>query len=140
MSSRRIIIPALAGVGNTILAVPMVRRLKQAWPDARITILARNESMGEPLRRLAEVDEVLYTGVGIRALFRAVTWTWQRRPDVYLVPFPSSRWHYGLLAMISFAPQKILHSYPIYFRTFGFIGRRLAATPGIHDIEQNLRL
>jgi ADP-heptose:LPS heptosyltransferase len=135
-------IPVIAGLGNSLMAMPMVRQIKRAWPDASITILARDDGMAEPYRRMPEfVDEVLCTGVGLKALFRSVRWAWQRRPDVYLIPFPSNRWHYSLLALTSRAKLKALHSYPAgYWRSLGFIGRRMPAERKIHDVIQNLRL
>ena len=48
----------------------MVRRLKQAWPDARVTILARTGPMAEVFRRLREVEEVVVTGKGIKKTVR----------------------------------------------------------------------
>ena len=89
---------------------PTREDFKRAWPAAQITILARNGPMGEPFKRMPEVDEVLFTGVGLKALLRSIRWAWQRRPDVYLIPFPSNRWHYSLLALTSRAKTKVLHS------------------------------
>src|SRR5437660_4818784 len=138
---RSIVIPLLAGVGNSIMAMPMIRQLKRALPKAHITILARYGPYGEPLRRMPEVDEVLITGVGIKALFRATKWTRKRKPDLYLVPFPSNRWQYGLLLLTSGAKYKLLHSYPVaYFWSMQFIGTRIPAERGLHEVVQNLRL
>jgi ADP-heptose:LPS heptosyltransferase len=128
-------------MGNSLMAMPMVRQIKRAWPQCRITILARNRAMGEPLRVLPEVDEVLISGLGIKALLRNIGWMWRRKPGVYLVPFPSNRWHYSLLALTSFAKRKVLHSYPVgYWRALHFIGERTPAERGIHDVIQNLRM
>lgn len=138
---KRVIIPILAGLGNSLMATPMVRQIKRAWPDCQITILARSGAMAEPFRRLPEVDEILITGVGIGALIRSVRWSRARRPDVYLIPFPSNRWHYSLLALTSRAKVRVLHSYPVgFFTALGFIGRRMPAEQKIHDVVQNLRL
>lgn len=94
-------IPVVAGIGNALLAVPMVRRIKSAWPEARITIVARTEPMAEVFRRLAEVDEVVVTGKGAAGVWRMIRASRTRSPDVYLVPFPSNRWQYSLLAATS---------------------------------------
>jgi len=90
---------------------------------------------------MSEVEEVLITGTSLKAQVRAVHWTRQRKPDVYLIPFPSNRWQYSLLALTSGAKKKLLHSYPVgYISALGFIGRRMPAQRGIHDVIQNLRL
>ena len=138
----RIVIPIVAGIGNALLAVPMVRRIKHAWPDARITILARIGPMAEVFQRLPEVDETVVTGKGVRGVARMIAESRKRRPDVFLVPFPSNRWQYSLLAATSGAKRRVLHGYPVgYWRALHFLpATRVPAVRGIHDVEQNLML
>ena len=78
----RIVIPIFAGVGNALMAEPMVRQLRRARPGARVTVIARIAAMGEPYRRMPEVDEVLVTGNGWRGIVKKLWWTRRRRPDV----------------------------------------------------------
>ncbi|MEA2710963.1 MAG: heptosyltransferase [Phycisphaerales bacterium] len=138
----RIVIPIVAGIGNALLAVPMVRRIRRAWPGARITILARIGPMAEVFHRLGEVDEVIVTGKGIRGILAMIRAARQRELDIFLVPFPSNRWQYSLLAAASGAKRRVLHGYPVgYFRAMHFLpSMRVPAVRGIHDVEQNLRL
>lgn len=140
-SQVRILLPIVAGIGNALMAVPLVRQIKRSFPDSTITILARIAPMGEPFRRLKEVDEVVITGKGLKGLLKLVNESRRRCPDVYLVPFPSNRWEYSLLALTSGAKRRVMHSYPVgRLRAMGFIGERIDAVRGIHDVEQNLRL
>ena len=138
----RIVVPIVAGVGNALMAVPMVRQLKRARPGARITVIARIAAMGEAYRRMPEVDEVLVTGNGWRGILRKIRWTRRRKADVYLVPFPSNRWQYNLLALLSGARTRIMHRFPVgSWRALGFVrARRVPAVRGIHDVPQNLHL
>ena len=137
----RIVIPIVAGIGNALLAVPMVRHLKRIRPEAKITVLARIGAMGDVFNRLDEVDEVIVTGKGAKGMARMVLSSRRLKPDVYLVPFPSNRWQYAVLAATSGAKRKILHSYPVgRARAMHFIGDRIAAVRGIHDVQQNLNL
>src|SRR5687768_4439526 len=140
--SFRVVIPVVAGVGNALLAVPMVRQLKRARPGARITVIARIDAMAEAFRRMPEVDEALVTGNGVRGILKRVWWTWRRRHDVYLVPFPSNRWQYNLLALVSGARTRVMHAFAVgRWRAMGFVpARRVPALRGVHDVEQNLRL
>ena len=71
----RFVIPIVAGIGNALLAMPMVRQIKERFPGGHITILARINAMAEPFRRLKEVDEVLVTGKGIKGLLRNIRWS-----------------------------------------------------------------
>ena len=134
-------IPIVAGIGNALLAVPMVRQIKKLLPGSHITILARITAMAEPFRRLPEVDQVLVTGKGAKGLLRNIFWARRARADVYLVPFPSNRWQYSMLALSSGARRKILHGYPVgKLRAMGFLGERVPAVKGLHDVVQNLQL
>jgi ADP-heptose:LPS heptosyltransferase len=137
-----IVVPIVAGIGNALLAVPMVRQLKRARPDARIAILARIEPMAEVFRRLPEVDEVVVTGGGMKGNAASVAAARARRADVYLVPFPSNRWQYSLLAFTSGAKRRILHAYPVgYWRALHVLpSMRVPSQRGIHDVVQNLNL
>ena len=140
-----VVIPIVAGIGNALMAVPMVRQVKRgrgAPGDARVTVLARTKAMAEVFRRLPEADEVLVTGAGAKGNARGVAWTRHRRPDVYLVPFPSNRWQYSLLAAASGAKRRLLHGYPVgHWRAMHFLpATRVPARRGIHDVVQNLDL
>ncbi|HEX8524365.1 MAG TPA: glycosyltransferase family 9 protein [Tepidisphaeraceae bacterium] len=140
-SAFKVLIPIVAGIGNALLAVPMIRRLKRHRPDASITILARIDAMAEVFRRLPEIDEVLVTGKGARGILTNIQSSRSRRPDLYLIPFPSNRWQYAMLALTGGAKQKILHGYPIgYWRAMHFVGTRIPAIQGLHDVQQNLNL
>jgi ADP-heptose:LPS heptosyltransferase len=141
----KVVIPIVAGVGNALMALPMVRQLKRGMPGAHVTVIARLNAMAEPFRRLLdvrEVDAVLVNGTGARGQMRGILWTRARRPDVYLVPFPSNRWQYSLLAQASGSPRRLLHDYPVgYWRALHFLpSERIPAQRGLHDVVQNLEL
>jgi ADP-heptose:LPS heptosyltransferase len=141
----KVVVPIVAGVGNALMALPMIRQLKRAMPDAHVTVIARLNAMAEPFRRLfdiKQVDEVLVNGRGARGQLRGIWWTRQRTPNVYLIPFPSNRWQYSLLAQASGAKRKLLHGYPVgYWHALHFLpAERFPAQRGLHDVVQNLRL
>src|SRR4051794_12867146 len=96
-----IIIPIVAGIGNALMAGPMVRQLKQGLPGSRIIIIARIQPMGEVFKRMAEVDEVRIMGKGTAGMARSMLDAQELRGDVCLIPFPSNRWQYMMLALAS---------------------------------------
>ncbi len=55
---RRILVVKLLGMGSVLLATPLLRRLRAAYPEARITFMAF-DSNAELVRRLSCVDEVV---------------------------------------------------------------------------------
>ena len=138
----RIVVPIVAGIGNAIMAVPMIRQLKRAQPDARITILTLTSPMAEPFRRLKEVDEHLVCGTGLGGYVNLIRAARKRRADVLLLPFPSNRWQYNVLQRFSKAKQRIMHGYAFgRLRSLAFLdAKRVPAERQIHDTVQNLRL
>ena len=140
--SPRIVIPIVAGIGNALLVVPLVQQIKRKIPGCRITVLARIDAMGEPFRRMSEVEEVIVTGKGATGVLRMIMASRRRKPGVFVVPFPSNRWQYSLLAAASGAKKRVLHSYEIaYWRSLQFLpATRVRAQRGLHDVQQNLNL
>ena len=121
-----VVVPIVAGIGNALMAVPMLRALHRARPGVRITVLARIDAMAEVFRRLPEVAETIVTGTGARGIGRMIAEARRRRPDLFLVPFPSNRWQYALLAAASGARRRVLHGYPVgYWRAMHFVGTRV---------------
>jgi len=55
---RRILVIKFLGLGSVLLATPLLRRLRETWPDARITFLTFAPN-AELVRRLDCVDDVL---------------------------------------------------------------------------------
>jgi lipopolysaccharide heptosyltransferase II len=55
---RRILVIKFLGLGSVLLATPLLRRLREQWPDARITFLTFAPN-AELVRRLECVDDVL---------------------------------------------------------------------------------
>lgn len=139
---KTIVVPIVAGIGNALMAAPMVREIKRRLPAARVVVLARTKQMAEVFRRLPETDEVIVTGGGAKNLFKQIRLTRKLRPDAYVIPFPSNRWEYALLALTSGAKRKILHRYPVgKWSALGIIPfDRIDAVRGIHDVEQNVNL
>lgn len=138
----RVVVPIVAGIGNAILAVPMIRQLKKLRPDVRITVLTLTSPMAEPFRRLKEVDEHLVCGTGMGGYWNLLRASRKRKPDFFIVPFPSNRWQYNLLQRFSGAKQRLMHSYDFgKLRSLAFLGaKRMPAEEHIHDTLQNLRL
>jgi len=137
-----VVIPNVAGIGNALMAQPMVRQLKRAWGDARIIIMARLGAMGEIFSRMNEVEQVRPLGKSSAQILKNMWKVRGMRPFLFIAPFPSNRWQYSMLAMASGAERKLLHSYPVgNWRTMRCcVGENVQAQRGIHDVVQNLRL
>lgn len=138
----RLAVPVLAGIGNALHAQPMVRQLAGAFPGAELAIFARGHAIADVFSRLKEVThtEVFDTQASEfgRLIARLRAW----RADICVIPYPSNRWQYSLLAAACGARRSVLHSYSVgYWRALHMLGRdRVAAVEGVHDVEQSLAL
>lgn len=126
----------VAGIGNALMAEPMVR---QAARSARVRVLAWSEAMCEVFRRVPGIGKVEKKPRGLTGVLRVLR---KPRADVCVVPFPSNRWQYSVLARLTGAPRLVMHGYPAgRWVSLRFLVRnRLEATRGLHDVQQNLLL
>jgi ADP-heptose:LPS heptosyltransferase len=139
---RSVVIPAAAGVGNAIMAMPLVRQLHRGLKQPRISAICLGRGIGDVFESMREVQDVKVTGPGPRGFLRFVKGARERAADLYLVPYPSNRWQYNVLAALSGCDRAIMHDYPIgRFRALHWLkADRLPAQRGVHDVVQNLRL
>ncbi len=135
----KIVVPVMAGIGNAVMTVPMVRRLAAAGDD--VVVEAGSAAIADVFQRLDEVTQVLTLPKDAAKrleVHRSLS------GDVYVVPFPSNRWQYTLLAATARCERVVMHSYPCgRWRTGRAMLRRADFVPalrGIHDVHQNLRL
>jgi ADP-heptose:LPS heptosyltransferase len=129
------------------MTIPLVRAVARLR-GARVTIIARTQAIGDVFRGMPGLERIeVLAGHDLGAWRRHRRIQREHRPDIYLVPYPSNRWQYSLLAAGSGAGRVIMHSYPTgRLRALRFIPRMLKSTTfvpavrGIHDAVQNLRL
>jgi len=143
LESPRVVVPVVAGIGNALMAQPMVRQLKRNLPGARITIAARTKAMAAVFDRMVEVDACVVMDSGALGMARSmVRLQLSARPDICLIPFPSNRWQYMALALASGARFRVMHRYSTgAIRALGCVpALRLPAVRGLHDVVQNLYL
>ena len=141
LAPKTVVIPVVAGIGNALMAEPMVRQLRAALPDARVVVLAMIAPMAAVFSGIDGVETIV-TGRGLKNLVGGARTARRLKTDVYLVPFPSNRWQYNVLATASGARRVVMHGYPVGKWTALNVlhGRRVPAERGLHDVVQNLRL
>ena len=143
MSPRTIAVPVLAGMGNGLMAQPMVRQLSQTFGGARLCLLARNTSIAGMFDGIAGVDEIRIYGNESRQFARLLRDLRAMRADLCVIPYPSNRWQYSVLANRSRARQVVMHRYGVGFvRAMHFLPgiERIDAIDGRHDVLSNLDL
>ena len=108
---QKIIIPMFAGIGNALIAVPLLRLIKKHLPDCRITVLAGSPAISEVFSRLSETDDVVIARSGTFGLLRTGIRLRLQRYGIFVIPAPSRRWQYLLMAACIGARRTVMHTY-----------------------------
>lgn len=110
----KILVISLAGIGDTLLATPLIRELRANFPDATLDALvlwagAKDLLETNPHLRLVHQKNLLK-----ESNFNALKYLWslrQHRYDVSINTHPQSRMHYRVAARVVAAPIRISHEY-----------------------------
>ena len=140
----KILVISLAGIGDTLLATPLIHELRLNCPDAQIDALvfwrgSKDLLEGNPfLNRIYQKDMVKDGAFDSLKFLLSLR---KQRYDVSINTHPQSRIHYRVVARLINARDRISHQYD----NSGWIDRRLVNRTlpqdySIHSIENNLRL
>jgi ADP-heptose:LPS heptosyltransferase len=120
----KILVISMAGIGDTLLATPLIHELRANFPDATVDALAIWPGSKDLLENNPHLNRVhqknLIKGGGLEAL--SFLWPLRREHyDVSINTHPQSRMHYRIAARIVGAAMRISHEY----ECFGWLDRRL---------------
>jgi heptosyltransferase-2 len=106
----KILVISLAGIGDTLIATPLVRELRNNFPLAEIDAFVMWKGSQELLATNPNLDSVyqnnFFKNSWVESL-KSLLQLRQNRYDIALLPFPQSRWHYSGVARL-IAPRLLL--------------------------------
>lgn len=137
----KILATALSGLGNSIMALPLVDTLGKLNPE-RLDVLVTSKVNGEIFSSRPGVTSTVKLHASPHTILRQIAALRRFRYDFVFVPFPSNRIEYNLIAFLLGAKRRVIHSYPVaQYRTLSFLANvRVPARLNLHDVEQNLLL
>jgi heptosyltransferase-2 len=140
-----ILMISLAGIGDTIMATPALKALRDRFPDARLDVLVMQKASRDLLSSNPHVDEVLYWDfLGRRPLesLAYVLGLRRRRYDVTVNAYPANRWEYNVVNCLAGGRRRLGHRYRhLDWANAGFLlTSRLTEDDSLHNVEENLRL
>ncbi|MBM3845126.1 MAG: glycosyltransferase family 9 protein [Verrucomicrobia bacterium] len=140
----KILVISLAGIGDTLLATPLIDELKASFPNAQLDALvmwagSRDLLAGNPALHLTHHFNMLKEGPW--KTFRFLSKLRQERYDVSLNTYPQSKTHYRVISRLAGARIRVSHSYDNRSWWDGFlVNRELPQTYQVHSVHQNLGL
>ena len=114
----------MAGIGDTLLATPLIRELRANFPGATIDALAIWPGSKDLLENNPHLNRVYQRNLIKAGKLEALRFLWSLRRNSYDVSInthPQSRIHYRIAARIAGAPVRISHEY----ECFGWLDRKL---------------
>lgn len=142
---RQVLVIALPGIGDALLALPAIRRIRTAWPDAQVDVLVMFKSAQQAIETSPHIRQVIFHDFlksGVLASLRKVWELRQARYDASMLVYPSNRSEYNLIQLLIGARRRFGHRYNhCDRRNLNFINRMaVREDDALHNVEENLRL
>jgi heptosyltransferase-2 len=141
---KKILVIALAGIGDALIATPLIRELRDNFPGAEIDALvfwagSRDLLAGNPhLRRVHQCNSF---EAGTPAFFKFILNLRRERYDLSINTHPQSKIEYRVVAWLIGAPVRLSHDYDNAMSLDELlITHSLPQDYAIHSADNNLRL
>jgi ADP-heptose:LPS heptosyltransferase len=141
---KKILVISMAGIGDTILATPLIHELRANYPEAQIDALVLWSGSKDILQGNPHVNLVYQRNLIKESTISGLTFLWPLRQagyDISINTHPQSRMHYRLTARFIGAQERISHRYEcsgLLDRLL--VNRALAQDYQQHTVENNLQL
>lgn len=139
-NANRILLVAVPGFGDALLATPVLRALRSVYPNAVIDMMVRRGSESVLIDH-PDVSNVIPAPP--RSSIRATLQLLAKRFRRYDLAVSTSLSDRAFFNCIMAAPERISLMQPLQFKNFwkyAFIQNRVAFDPSVHVVERNLRL
>lgn len=113
----KILIISLAGIGDTLIATPLIRELRENYPDATIDALVKEAGARDLLERNPNVNRVFHKDLLQCGAWERMRFVWSLRRERYQLSInthPQSRIHYRIAAWLAGAKVRISHEYECF--------------------------
>lgn len=127
----------VSGMGNTILATPLVQLVRTRFPDARLDLLVHKKVYGECLRGSDFIDNIYdLEGGKLQTLLKLRA----NKYDLSFTCFPSNKWQFNILSFFVGAGKRCTHKYYVGNHLSFLQNHFIMSDEKLHDVEQNITL
>ena len=138
--SMKILVISFAGIGDSLLATPLIRALSDQLPAARIDIFVRWRGARDLLQENPDLHNIFFE----ETAFGNVRLLWRLRRthyDISINSYPQSKIEYRIIARFINAHKRLSHRYDNYSRLDNrLITLSLDQDYGLHCIQNSLNL
>ena len=144
-SSLRILVHSQGGIGNTLMATPLLAGMRLVYPNAQIDLLVPPVT-AELLKSNTRVNRIISDQGGydysLRRYLQKVREIYKTRYDAVVQPLNAIVLRFAIRSAIARVPVRISHRYNFdRLDDFSFIhSRTIAKESGVHDVVNNMQL
>jgi len=113
----KILVISMAGIGDTLLATPLIHELRANYPEAVIDALAMWHGSKDLLENNPHVNRVFQKNLMQCGKLEALSFLWSLRRERYQLSInthPQSRIHYRVAAWLAGAEVRLSHEYECF--------------------------
>ncbi len=140
----KILLIAMSGIGDTLIATPLLHELRANFPGAQIDVLVRWPGAKDLLEGNPYLNRVHQKNMVKDGALQTLPFLWQlrrERYDVSLNAHTQGRVHYRILARLLGARRRVGHAYESTAAwERGLIHETIPQDYSVHSIENNNRL
>ncbi|HEY0455066.1 MAG TPA: glycosyltransferase family 9 protein [Verrucomicrobiae bacterium] len=140
----KILVISLAGIGDTLLATPLLRVLRERYPAARIDVAVMHAGSRDILQGNPRVNMVYFQNLIVEKFISNLNFirTLRRqRYDITINSYPQSKQEYRFIARAIGAPLRLSHRHECFtFLDSFLVNRVLEQDYNVHCIQNNLNL
>lgn len=145
ISKEKILIIALPGIGDALLATPMIRLLREAKPNAEIHALVMFGGTRDLLKTNPNIDEIHYYDFIGSPLHEGLLYLLHLRSlgfDVSINIYPQNRWQYNIFALLAGASKRLGVRYKRrdWYNLSWLCTDTIAEDDNLHCVEENVKL
>jgi ADP-heptose:LPS heptosyltransferase len=144
-SRMKILVIAMSGIGDTLIATPLLHELRANFPDAQIDVLAMWAGARDLLEGNPHINRVHQKNIIKEGVLSSMPFLFQlrrERYDVSLNAHTQGRWAYRAVAAFIGAKRRVGHIYDNanWLDRNWFMHAMVAEDYTVHSIENNNRL
>jgi ADP-heptose:LPS heptosyltransferase len=113
----KILVISLAGIGDVLLATPLIHELRANYPQATIDVLTKEKGARDFLENNPHINRVFYKDLLACGKMEGMYFLWSLRRERYELSInthPQSRMHYRLAAWLAGADVRLSHRYECF--------------------------
>ena len=142
--SMKILVISFAGIGDSLLATPLLNELRLNFPQATLDVLVRWAGARDLLKGNPHVNTVYQQDLIKAGPVRSLKFLWQlrrREYDVSINTYPQSKIQYRMVTRLINAAQRLSHLYHNSSYLDGWlVNRTIPQDYQLHSVFNNLNL